>query len=109
MQTTQPGILAEETKLARYLEFSIDSTADIKEALLALASAEVSDGVVTGIGQSLVDMLGKSNTEGQTNTLVTSHIKDMFIPGFEKIIPAATAHIDHVIMKISAPGREVER
>ena len=60
MQTTQPGILAEETKLARYLEFSIDSTSDIKEALQALASADVIDGVVTGIGQSLVDMLGKS-------------------------------------------------
>lgn len=60
MQTTQPGILAEETKLARYLEFSIDSKSEINTALQALASKNVSDDIVIGIGQSLVDMLGKN-------------------------------------------------
>ena len=60
MQTTQPGILAESTKLARYLEFTIDSTSDVKNALQALASTDVTDGVVTGIGLPLVDAIGKS-------------------------------------------------
>jgi putative iron-dependent peroxidase len=64
MHLTQPGILAEETKMARYLEFIIDSKADIdadiKAALQALASKNMTDDMVIGIGRSLADMLGKN-------------------------------------------------
>ena len=64
MHTTQPGILAEDTKMARYLEFTIDSEADIdtdiKAALQTLASKNITDDMVIGIGQSLVNMLGKN-------------------------------------------------
>ena len=60
MDITQPGILAEETKMARYLEFAIDSEADIRTALQALASKNVTENTVIGLGQSLVDMLGKN-------------------------------------------------
>jgi len=59
MLTAQPGILAEGTKLARYLEFSIDSEPDIKAALQALVSKNVTDDAVIGIGKSLVELLGK--------------------------------------------------
>lgn len=59
MNTTQPGILAEETKIARYLEFTIDSESDIKLALQALASKNISADMVIGIGQSLAEVLGK--------------------------------------------------
>ena len=59
MLTTQPGILAEGTKLARYLEFSIDSEPDIKAALQTLVSKNVTDDTVIGIGKSLVELLGK--------------------------------------------------
>lgn len=59
MNTTQPGILAEETKIARYLEFSIDSESDIKLALQTLASKNISADMVIGIGQSLAEVLGK--------------------------------------------------
>lgn len=59
MHTTQTGILADVTKMARYLEFSIDSKSDIKTALQAIASIDVSENLVIGIGQSLLDSLGK--------------------------------------------------
>ncbi|MCK4707989.1 MAG: Dyp-type peroxidase [Gammaproteobacteria bacterium] len=59
MHTTQPGILVDESKIARYLEFAIDSESDIKTALQALASKNVTDDIVIGIGQSLADSLGK--------------------------------------------------
>ena len=60
MDITQPGILAEETKIARYLEFAIDSEADIKTALQTLASKNITENIVIGLGQSLVDMLGNN-------------------------------------------------
>lgn len=59
MQTTQSGILAEETKLARYLEFTIASKADIETALHSLISKDISDEFVIGIGQSLLTALAK--------------------------------------------------
>ncbi len=58
MQNIQAGILAEGTKLARYLEFSVDSEADVKTALQALVAKDVSENMVIGIGQSLLDLLG---------------------------------------------------
>lgn len=60
MQNVQAGILAEGTKLARYLEFSVDSEADVKTALQALQAKDMSDNMVIGIGQSLLDLLGKN-------------------------------------------------
>jgi putative iron-dependent peroxidase len=59
MHLTQTGILAEENKLARYLAFTIDSEADIRIALKALASNISTDNTIIGIGQSLVKVLDK--------------------------------------------------
>jgi len=60
MQLTQPGILANETKLARYLTFTVDSIDDIEMALHDLvAHADVSNTVI-GIGLSLVTLIGKT-------------------------------------------------
>lgn len=59
MTVTQPGILAEENKLARYLSFTIDSEADIYAALQALVSNVATENTVIGIGQSLVGCLNK--------------------------------------------------
>ncbi len=60
MQNIQAGILAEGTKLARYLEFSVNSEADVEAALRALMAEEMNENLVIGIGQSLIDLLGKS-------------------------------------------------
>ena len=54
----QSGILAEETKLARYLEFSINSEATIVSALKALVDISA-DNIVIGLGQPLVSILQK--------------------------------------------------
>lgn len=62
MQQTQAGILAENAKLARFLSFSIESAADIPAALTVLADNIDSDNTVIGLGQSLVDVLGKAVT-----------------------------------------------
>ncbi|MDX2321945.1 MAG: Dyp-type peroxidase [Moritella sp.] len=59
MHTTQTGILVDNAKMARYLEFTIDSMSDIKPALQAIASIDITDELVIGIGQSLVEALGK--------------------------------------------------
>ena len=59
MSLTQPGILAEETRRARYLEFKISPEGDVNDALLALASETVADNMVIGLGSPLLDQLGK--------------------------------------------------
>ena len=59
MHTTQTGILENVTKMARYLEFSIDSATDVQIALQAIVSLDVSENLVLGIGQSLLDSLSK--------------------------------------------------
>lgn len=59
MHTTQAGILVGDTKMARYLEFTIDSMSDIKSALQDIASIDITDELVIGVGQSLVEALGK--------------------------------------------------
>ena len=56
---TQPGILAAETKLARYLAFTIDSEADVTETLKSLVTHIDLSNTVIGIGESLVKFLGK--------------------------------------------------
>ena len=60
MDMTQPGILAEDTRLARYLEFSVASEVDIRSALQSLAVNDNADKTVIGLGQSLLDMLGET-------------------------------------------------
>jgi putative iron-dependent peroxidase len=61
--SVQSGILAEETKLARYLEFSINSEATIVSALKALVDISADNivigNVVIGLGQPLVSILQK--------------------------------------------------
>lgn len=63
MSLTQPGILAEENKFARFLFFSFDPSvveeAAIRSALESLALNSDGDNTVVGIGQSLVTFLGK--------------------------------------------------
>lgn len=58
-QLTQAGILAEETKLARYLSFTIDSQDDVTAALKSLAEHIDPENTIIGIGQSLVNLLNK--------------------------------------------------
>lgn len=60
MQNIQAGILAEGTRLARYLEFTVDSEVDVKTVLLSLAAKDVTENMVVGIGQSLLDLLKKN-------------------------------------------------
>lgn len=59
MNLTQPGVLAEETRRARYLTFTIDSEIDIQATLQALVSNFNTENTVVGIGNSLVKLLGK--------------------------------------------------
>jgi len=56
---TQKGILAEETRYARYLFFSIEMTTDITRALIALRDVNNSDLTVIGLGESLVTCFSK--------------------------------------------------
>ena len=72
MDTTQDGILAEETKLARYLTFTIDDHEDVKSALKILADNIDTDTTVVGLGESLVNLLDKQvpglhTLQAQTN------------------------------------------
>lgn len=60
MSLNQPGILAEETKLARYLTFSINSEQDVIAALEVLAAYIEPLNTVVGIGESLVKLVGKT-------------------------------------------------
>ena len=59
MSITQAGILAEETKLARYLTFTIDDQADIQTALKKLADNVDTETTVIGLGESTVSLLDK--------------------------------------------------
>ncbi len=60
MQSVQPGILADETRLARYLVFSIASTGELKDCLQDLAANIDTRSTVIGIGQSVIDSLGQT-------------------------------------------------
>lgn len=60
MSNIQPGILATETKLARYLVFSMDSLPDVPAALRDLVDFIDPQDTVIGIGQSLVTALDKN-------------------------------------------------
>lgn len=59
MQSVQPGILADETRLARYLAFSIDSESDVLSALQGLIDDINPTHTVIGLGESLITLLGK--------------------------------------------------
>jgi len=78
MDMTQPGILAEGTKLARYLEFSVASEVDIRSALQSLAANDNADKTVIGLGQSLLDMLGET-VPGLT-TLSAQTVNEIEVP-----------------------------
>lgn len=73
MSHTQPGILAEETRLARYLVFSIDSEDEVESALQILANNIDPENTVVGIGESLVSLLGKEITGLHTLQASSSH------------------------------------
>lgn len=73
MQSVQPGILADETRLSRYLLFSIDSAIDVGVALQALQANVDTQHTVIGLGPSVLDCLGKT------------------IPGLH-ILPAQSCH-----------------
>ena len=60
MQTVQPGILEDETRLSRYLLFSISSPVDLEEALQALQVNVDTDTTVVGLGSSLFTCLNKT-------------------------------------------------
>ena len=72
MKTVQPGILADETRIARYMTFSIATINDLDKALNALANEIDTEETIIGFGQSLIDALDKK------------------IPGL-KVFPAQTA------------------
>jgi putative iron-dependent peroxidase len=59
MNNTQAGIVAEETKLARYLTFTVDIQADLQTALKTLADNIDTENTVIGIGESLVSYFDK--------------------------------------------------
>ncbi|MGD8998981.1 MAG: Dyp-type peroxidase [Granulosicoccaceae bacterium] len=73
MNTVQPGILATETALARYLTFSIESLSDVRTALQDLAENINPEDTVIGIGQSLLTALGKGIPGMHTMPAQTAH------------------------------------
>lgn len=73
MHYTQPGILAEETRLARYLTFTIDNEDEVETALQVLADNINTENTVVGIGESLVNCLGKKIPGLRTMQAQTSH------------------------------------
>lgn len=73
MKNAQSGILAEETKLARYLTFTIDDEADVQTALQTLAASVDTDTTVIGLGESLVNLLDKQVTGLHTLQAQTSN------------------------------------
>ncbi len=60
MSTSQPGILPAIPGLSRYLEFGVLLDTDPAAVLRVLASQEVGEDVVIGIGPGLVQGLGRS-------------------------------------------------
>lgn len=63
MNNCQPGILAEETSLARYMTFSIIDADAVLSALDALAAIIDCDSVVVGLGASVLKLLDKQLPE----------------------------------------------
>lgn len=57
MQLVQPGILEEETRLARYMTFSLLADTDPSDSLRALADHIDGRAVVAGLGSSLIASL----------------------------------------------------
>lgn len=60
MELAQQGILDEETKLARYLTFSINDNSSAAAALKALSEAIDPTETVVGLGQSCIAVLGSN-------------------------------------------------
>lgn len=57
MNNAQPGILADNPEISRYLTFCIDDASSLKSCLEKLAVRADGDSVVVGFGKSLVDAL----------------------------------------------------
>lgn len=60
MSSTQPGIVPDVPALARYLTFRLQVDADAGAALRSLGAIEIDDGIVVGVGSSVVSAVGKS-------------------------------------------------
>ena len=60
MNEAQPGILAEETKLARYVTFSVTSTENLGVTLKELCAFIDTKNTVVGFGKSLIKAMGGS-------------------------------------------------
>lgn len=59
MENAQPSILAEETKLARYITFAISDEDNIRDVLQELEEKIDIENMVLGIGQNVISALGK--------------------------------------------------
>jgi len=82
MNNCQPGILAAETRLARYMTFSIVDADEVLPALEGLASIIDCPGVVVGIGASVLKLFNKTLPE-------LKDFPSLSAPGFD--IPATPA------------------
>ena len=77
MNNYQPGILAEETRAARFLVFNIVEVAGLEKTLRAFAANVNTTTTVTGFGQSLVAALGKSLPGLRTFPAITASALDI--------------------------------
>lgn len=82
MTSIQPGILAPIPSLARYLVFALEPEADPTSALETLAQIADGEGLVVGLGSSLVQVLG-AEVPGLRNLVARSG------PGYE--VPSTPA------------------
>ena len=114
MSKTQPGILADVPQLARYLLFSVASEADVQSALQALAAYDIADKTVIGLGQPLVDMLGKS-VPGLA-TMQAQKVNDIEVPSTPSALclwlrgddRGELFHRSRHLVSILAPGFSLE-
>jgi len=84
MNTVQPGILSEETPLARYLVFTLEPGSNPAPVLQAFGDAIEGEKTVVGLGKSLTMALGK-NIDGLETFPVLAG------PGFS--VPATQAEL----------------
>jgi len=59
MHAAQPGILAPVPGQSRYMEFSLMADADVAPALHNLASQNIGQDIVIGVGPGLAERLGQ--------------------------------------------------
>jgi len=78
MKNIQSGILSKETKLARYMSFSLSDDSVLKEALMDLVEVVDGETLVVGFGQSLLDSLGYEISD--LHTMPVNAAKGIDIP-----------------------------